>query len=86
MVIPYHIAEPMAVNPGLGWMIIVCGGDVKHHLAFFQLRKEPLIFIHSSRMPLSAPVRPEEDENLLVKISSACTLLSNSIKIYGCPG
>lgn len=46
MVIPYHIAELVAVNLGLRWRIIVCGGDVKHHLALFQLRQEPLIFIH----------------------------------------
>lgn len=46
MVIPHHIAELVAVNLGLGWRIIVCGGDAKHHLALIQLRQEPLIFIH----------------------------------------
>lgn len=46
MVMAYHIAELMAVNLGLDWRIIACGGDVKHHFALIQLRQEPLIFIH----------------------------------------
>lgn len=61
MVIPYHIAILVAVYLRAGWRIIVCGGDVKHRLALIQLRQEPLVFIHWSRMPLSAPFRPEEE-------------------------
>ena len=36
MLIPYHSLELVAVNLGLSWSFMVCGRDVKHHLAFIQ--------------------------------------------------
>lgn len=32
----YHSLELAAVNLGLSWSFMACGGDVKHHLALIQ--------------------------------------------------